>query len=92
MGNRGWIEAPHRIVDHDLQRVVYGTGDRVPLHDAVKYGLIPADQAPHGPHDPADGTVPPAEPAKRRRGRRPKPAQAPDGHEAGAPSAPDEAR
>lgn len=37
---RNYVIAPHRIVDEQLERVVYGTGDKVPLDDAVKYGLI----------------------------------------------------
>lgn len=37
------VTAPHRIVDGG--RVVYGTGDRVPWDDAVKYGLVPAAEA-----------------------------------------------
>jgi len=38
-----YVIAPHRIVDYQLERVVYGTGDKVPLADAVKYGLIEGD-------------------------------------------------
>lgn len=45
LSTRRHIIAPHRIVDHDLGRVVYGTGQRVPWDDAVKYGLVPADDA-----------------------------------------------
>jgi hypothetical protein len=89
MGNRPWIEAPHRIVDPELERVVYGTGDRVPIHDAVKYGLISADEVELGPVPPGDEK--PAEPKAKRRGRRPKPADAPAKREAG-PAGPDEAR
>lgn len=67
MGNRNWIPAPHRIVDADLGRVVYGTGDQVPLADAVKYGLIPPDQVELGPAAP-DEVAP--EPTNAKRGRR----------------------
>lgn len=48
-----WIIAPHRIVADG--RVLYGTGDRVPIDDAVRYGLI----------DPPDQPAP-AEPIKPR--------------------------
>lgn len=45
LSTRRHVIAPHRIVDHELGRVLYGTGDRVPWADAVKYGLVPADEA-----------------------------------------------
>lgn len=41
MADKEYVFAPHRIVDPELGRVVYGPGDRVPLADAIKYGLIP---------------------------------------------------
>lgn len=41
MAEEGFVVTPNRIVDHDLGRVVYGANDRVPLSDAIKYGLIP---------------------------------------------------
>lgn len=44
MADQDHVIAPHRIVDHELERVVYSTGDKVPMGDAVKYGLI--DKAP----------------------------------------------
>lgn len=34
------IIAPHRIVDDELELVVYSPGDAVPYEDAVKYGLV----------------------------------------------------
>lgn len=43
LSTRRHVIAPHRIVDHE--RVVYGTGDRVPWDDAVKYGIVPSDEA-----------------------------------------------
>lgn len=43
LSTRRHITAPHRIVDGG--RVVYGTGERVPWDDAVKYGLVPTDDA-----------------------------------------------
>lgn len=71
------VIAPHRIVDHDLGRVMYGTGDRVPLDDAVKYGLIPSKKAaavkkaaprPKGKRAPAeDRAVKPAEDRARKK-------------------------
>jgi hypothetical protein len=36
------VIAPHRLVDEVNERVAYGIGDRVPIADAVKYGLIDA--------------------------------------------------
>lgn len=42
MADQEYVIAPHRIVDHDLGRVMYGTGDRVPMADAVKYGIVDA--------------------------------------------------
>lgn len=46
MADKPWIIAPHRIVDHERGRVMYGTGDRVPLADARKYGLLPPEDVP----------------------------------------------
>lgn len=40
MGDQDFIIAPHRVVDEELERVVYGTGQRVPMADAIKYGLV----------------------------------------------------
>lgn len=45
MATKAYVITPHRIVDTELQRVVYSTGDRVPIEDAVKYGLIETDVA-----------------------------------------------
>lgn len=59
MAGKRYIIAPHRIVDHDLGRVMYGTGERVPYEDAVKYGLVEPEPAPE-----------PAEPAPRPKGKR----------------------
>lgn len=65
MSDKAWVTAPHRIVDHELQRVVYGTGDRVPIEDAVKYGLV---DAPDEPVEPGDVEEP--KPTQAKRGRR----------------------
>lgn len=48
MADKDYVIAPHRIVDHELGRVMYGTGHRVPMADAVKYGLVdePVEKAP----------------------------------------------
>lgn len=62
MADKQWITAPHRIVDHTLGRVMYGTGDQVPIADAVKYGLLPPSALAHG------DTAP--EPIQAKRGRR----------------------
>ena len=73
MGTRNWIIAPHRVVDEALGRVMYGTGQRVPIADAVKYGLIPATDAP-----PEEREVDPApEPTNALRGRRTRHHEAP---------------
>jgi hypothetical protein len=54
------IIASERVVDHELGRVVYSPGDRVPLDDAIRYGLIdkpPAKKAakrPKGKRKPAE--------------------------------------
>lgn len=62
-----FVIAPHAITDHDLGRNVYGAGDRVPMADAVKYGLV--DQAPDGD---ALGPDPEAQPKRGRRAGRAK--------------------
>lgn len=51
MAQEPYIIAPHRIDDPELERAVYGVGDRVPIADAIKYGLIdpPADDKPKKP-------------------------------------------
>lgn len=41
-----WVTAPHAIADPELERNVYGSGDRVPMADAVKYGLVDGPQKP----------------------------------------------
>lgn len=49
-----FVIAPKAISDPELERKVYGAGDRVPMADAVKYGLVagpkkePAQPAPRG--------------------------------------------
>jgi hypothetical protein len=53
-----YVIAPHRVDDPDLRRAVYGVGDRVPMADAIKYGLVT------GPEKPA----PPAAPRGKRKG------------------------
>lgn len=40
MADQDYVIAPHRIDDPELERAVYGAGDRVPIADAIKYGLI----------------------------------------------------
>lgn len=64
MAGKQYVIAPHRIVDHDLGRVMYGTGDRVPLADARKYGLIADVSAPTLPVENAP------KPAGAKKGRR----------------------
>lgn len=75
MAGKRWIIAPHRIVDDDLGRVMFGTGERVPIADAIRYGLIEAEPDPE-PQPRPKGKKAPAEdrarkPAEdRKRGRR----------------------
>lgn len=35
-----YVLAPYAIEDSELERIVYGAGDRVPMADAIKYGLV----------------------------------------------------
>lgn len=35
-----YVIAPHVIHDPELERNVYGAGDKVPMADAKKYGLV----------------------------------------------------
>lgn len=72
MADKPWITAPHRIVDHELGRVVYGTGDRVPIADAIKYGLVDTG-SPQAVADTPVENAPQPERAKRGRRTRHKP-------------------
>lgn len=54
---KDYVVTPERIVDTDLERVVYGPGAKVPMADAVKYGLV-------------TGKAAKAEPVKRQKGKR----------------------
>lgn len=40
LADEGYVIATRRIDDPELERVVYGVGDRVPMADAIKYGLV----------------------------------------------------
>lgn len=40
MAGKAFVITPHRLIDHEAGRIAYGTGDRVPLDDAVRFGLI----------------------------------------------------
>ena len=40
MADKDHVVTDERIVDEELGRVVYSPGDRVPMDDAVKYGLV----------------------------------------------------
>lgn len=72
MAEQDHVIAPHRIVDQELGRVMYGTGDRVPLEDAIKYGLVKkaekvakkATPRPKGKRAPAEDRA--AKPAEDR--------------------------
>jgi hypothetical protein len=62
MADEDYVIAPHRIVDDELERVVYGPGDRVPWDEAVKYGLVPKPRK-----TPAKKTVAKKVPARARK-------------------------
>lgn len=66
MADEEYVITPERIVDHDLERVVYSPGARVPMADAIKYGLVDKPKA--------KATKAKAEPVKRPKGKR-KPAE-----------------
>lgn len=74
MAEQDHIIAPHRIVDDELGRVVYGTGERIPIEDAIKYGLVkkaPAKAAaprPKGKRQPAEDRA--RKPAEDRKAKR----------------------
>lgn len=64
-----WVTTPRTIVDHN--RVVYVAGSRVPIDDAVKYGLVDK-RAKKGPAEdrakkPAEDRVAKKAPIKRVR-------------------------
>lgn len=48
---REFVIAPHAVHDPALERNVYGAGDRVPMADAIRYGLVdgPEPAEPEGP-------------------------------------------
>lgn len=43
-----WVTTTEAIVDTDRNRIVYPAGSRVPMDDAVKYGLV-EKRAKRGP-------------------------------------------
>lgn len=45
MANKAYVITPHRIDDPELERVMYGPGDNVPLDDAIRYGLVEPELA-----------------------------------------------
>ena len=74
MATQDYVVTPHRIVDPELQRVVYGPGERVPLDDAVKYGLV--DAATAAVAGEAQKTAPaPRKGTRKATETRPKPAE-----------------
>lgn len=40
MAKTDFVIAPHRIIDTERECIAYGTGERVPMADAIKYGLV----------------------------------------------------
>ena len=57
-----FVYAPHAVTDPDLERVVFGAGDPVPMADAIRFGLVDAPQAP-------EAADPPGGRRRRPRGR-----------------------
>lgn len=62
-----WVYADRRIDDPGLERAVYGVGDRVPMADAIRYGLVAEPAQPEPPKRPK-GKRGPAEDRARRPG------------------------
>lgn len=72
MADKDYVIAPHRIVDTELERVIYGTGERVPMADAIKYGLVvkpAAKKAAAKKQAPSKGKRAPAEDRARKSGQ-----------------------
>lgn len=69
MAGKDYVIAPHRVVDTKLERVMYGTGERVPMADAIKYGLVdePVQKAPTKKAARPKGKRKPAEDRARKR-------------------------
>lgn len=60
IAGRDFVYAPHALVDPDLERVVYGAGDPVPMPDAIRFGLVAAPE-------PAPQSTPAATGRRKRR-------------------------
>lgn len=71
MADQEFVIAPQAIEDPELERIVYGAGDRVPMDDAVKYGLVEAPAK--AKRAPRPSSPPPPNPsgAKTKRARKP---------------------
>lgn len=69
MADHDYVITPQRIVDPVLERVVYGPGERVPMIDAIKYGLVDANTAA------VAGEAPKPAPAAKRGARARKPSE-----------------
>lgn len=71
-----WVTTPAAIVDADRNRIVYVAGSRVPMADAVKYGLVdkrakkPAEDRAKKPAEDRTVTSTKAAPLKRVRRQR----------------------
>jgi hypothetical protein len=69
-----YVTADRRVDDPEQGRAVYGVGDRVPMADAVKYGLVDPPQkqpakAARARKPAADRAKKPAEDRARKPGR-----------------------
>lgn len=40
MEGQEFVLAPHAIEDTELERIVFSPGDKVPMDQAIKYGLV----------------------------------------------------
>lgn len=51
---KDFVVAPYAVEDTELGRMVYGSGDRVPMDDAVKYGLVAKSSPRKSKREPAE--------------------------------------
>jgi len=61
MAGKDFVIAPHKVYDHEREVIAYGTGDRVPIEEARRLGLVDDKPAKAKPAD---------QPAAKRGARR----------------------
>lgn len=54
MEDQEYVIAPRAIEDPELERIVYGVGDKVPMEDAIKYGLVQKTSPKKSKTEPAE--------------------------------------